>query len=234
MVAILLALNLLAALPAKAELPTSVSVKIPSGEIVKFALPDEMCAYPGKVRKVLQRAFEAESPKLRLLGAAGDCYAIDRWRHGFQSAPISPTIQLAMLDSQVDPGSRMSASRYRAYCNDRFPARSKSLLSDRIRRSLQQIDNGLTLADERSLGILARTRHAIFGGELIWTKKGQHAMVLVNVVACFAPHDVPVLWTFSGAMDRSLPPGEIEKRLNAALILAEDRVTATLLLNGER
>ena len=53
-------------------LSETVKVSIPTGESVRFALPQNMCGYPDSIRSGLARFLAADNPKMHLLGAAGD------------------------------------------------------------------------------------------------------------------------------------------------------------------
>jgi len=216
---------------AHAELPAKVDVATPSGEKFLVALPTGMCPYPKEIRQRLADFLANGQPALRLLGAAGDCRAIDRLTHG-KSVIISPVIELAMLDSQVDRTKRLDAQTYRQWFLEKYPNKQTKLDTDAIRNALKTKDKKFAIGDERSLGILARLPDAIFGGTMISASNPPRQMIQLQVIACFSPNNVPILWTFGETVEAK--PEKMATRFKALLKLAQKQVQRTIELNRSR
>jgi hypothetical protein len=192
-----------------------------------------MCAFPAGIHKVLKTFLEAGEPKLHLLGAAGECRAIEQFMQGAK-VTISPTIQISMLDTDISLAGRRSSTEYHEFCRTRYPHSGEELLSNSIRNMLSRLDTGVMVNRSVSLGALAETEDAVFGGQITATTGGVRNMILVQVNACFAPNNIPVLYTLTGAVDSALPPAQVETKLKAALALAETMVDATLRIYSKR
>jgi hypothetical protein len=218
---------------AQAELPPVLEVAVPGGGKVRVALPPRMCSFPKEVRDRLARFLGEGEDSLRLLGVAGDCEAIDSLtREG--TAVVSPSLQLAMQDTEIDFAKRSTSAAYRRLCFERFPLLKDSVVKDALRQSLKEADNKVTLGETVSLGLLVATREAVFGGLLAELSRAPHRLIQVQVVACFAPGDVPLLWTFQEVVDRDVGLDKLGERIRSVLALAQSQVKATMDLNRNR
>ncbi len=223
---------LLIAGPAYAQnlLPPAIDVAVPNGGTLHIALPPTNCTYPPEVRARLAEFLAKGEPRLRLLGASGDCKDIERlMRDG--TTIVSHSLQLAMLDSEADPAPRSTPAAYRRACFERFPKQNDEAGSPAFREAIKRAERDLSLGEERSIGLVAATRDAVFGGMVTELARASHQLLLLQVTACFAPRDVPVLWTFQAAVPRDAKGDEIVASFRGVLDLAQAQVKATMALN---
>lgn len=216
---------------AAATLPPVVDVTVPGdGIVVHVAVPPGMCAYPAEVRERLAHFLEDD---LNLLGVAGDCAGVDQLlREG--RAVVSPSMQLTILNSEVAPATRSKPVAYRRACFKQFPLKGSDAVPSTVRQALKDVDTALTLGQTASLGLLDATRDAVFGGNLVELSREPARVIQVQVIACFSPADVPLLWLFQATVDRDANLETITARLQTVLALAESQVVRMMEINRTR
>lgn len=215
---------------AQAPLPVVSDVAVPGGGVVHIALPPASCGYPKEIRDRAEKFLSGGEHGLQLLRAAGDCASIERLSRG-ESGLILHSFQLEMLKDEIDPVKRSTAAAYRRECFEQYPKRKENTSSDALRLSLREADSQMNLGEAMSLGLLSATRDAVFGGTLTEAARTPRRLILVQVTACFAPGDVPLLWIFQDAVDRGANDGDFAQALRDLLALAQSQVKMTMELN---
>ena len=210
-------------------LPPVVDVAVPGGGgPIHLSIPEGYCGYPKEVRDRLENFLSDGG--IRLLGAAGGCADIERLMRDGRSV-VGFSLQLAMLGGDVAPSARTKPMAYRRQCFEQYPARQADFITDEIRRAAHDTGGGLSVGESSSLGRLDATRDAVFGGALVELSRAPDKILQVQVVVCFSPAGVPVLWTFQATMDRDTNPDAVTARLRSVLALAEAQVARTIELN---
>ena len=212
---------------AASTMPPVVDVTVPGDTVVvHVAIPPDMCTYPAEVRERLARFLEGD---LHLLEVAGDCVGVDRLLREGRSV-VSTSMQLAIFKSEVALTTRSKPVAYRRACFEQFPPKGNAV-PDAVRQALKDEDTALTLGQTASLGLLAATRDAVFGGNLAELSREPARVFQVQVIACFSPANVPLLWLFQATVDRDANLETITARLRTVLALAEGQVAQTIEIN---
>ena len=215
---------------AQAKLPEVVDVAVPGGGTLHVTVPPGSCSYPKEVRDRLAQFLASREPPLQLLGAAGDCESMDRFLKDGISV-IAHSLQVAMLESEANPTERSTPAAYRRSCFEHYPKKKTDNAADTLRQAVKDADRNLILGEEKSLGLVAATRDAVFGGTLTEVTRASRQLLMVQVTACFAPGDKPLLWMFQDVVDRSAGDDSIAETLRSVLALARSQVKTTIERN---
>lgn len=213
---------------AQVPMPAVRTIDIPGGTTIQIASPPATCSYPSEVRDRLATFLSGGGHGLRLLDAAGDCGDMERLTRG-STGLIRHSFQIAMLKDEEDPQRRPSKAAHLRRCVAEYPKAGETG-SDAIRHALKEVDGQLETSGERSLGLLASSRDAVFGGALIQASRAPRRVLLVQVTACLSLRDVPLVWMFQEAIEKAADEGEVARTLRDLSTLAQSQTKAAIEL----
>jgi hypothetical protein len=216
-----------------APLPAVVDVTIPDVGTLHVAVPPGYCGYPKAVRDRLSQFLAGGTPSFKLLGIAGNCTGIAGVMQG-EARPVSPSLQLTMLASEVHRTARSKPTVYRRWCFEQYPEKGAGDANKDFQEALGELGKGSLTGEAVSLGLLASTRDAVFGGLVQDFSGAGQDFRQVQVVVCFSPADIPVLWTFQEIVGRNLGGEALYQRVRAVLAVAQTQAKITMDLNRQR
>ena len=218
----------------QAPLPAVVDISLPDGGgTFHIALPPDHCAYPKVMRDRLSEFLAGGTPSFKLLGIAGNCANIAELLRG-QDVIVSPSLQLTMFTSEIDPQNRSKPEAYRRKCFEEFPDKGNGSIAKDLQKSLGELSDKPLDANAASLGLLASTRDAVFGGMIQEVSDGNRRIRQIQIVACFAPGNVPVFWIFQKRADENWSAEEFTNQLRALLAITRTQVQLTADLNRQK